>query len=109
MGWNYPQHLKEEHVRKIPINEAVGLTLCHDITQIVPEQVKRRAFKRGHVIEAEDIPILLNLGKEHIYVWEDDEGLVMRMRLHWPSPTTSWPGFDHDGAQPGQGQSRGQH
>ena len=63
-------------MRKIPIAEAVGLTLCHDITRIIPGQVKKRAFKRGHLITAEDIPVLLNLGKEHIFVWEDDEELI---------------------------------
>jgi len=36
-------------MRKIPTTEAVGMTLCHDITEIIPGQVKRRAFKRGHV------------------------------------------------------------
>lgn len=63
-------------MRKIPIAEAVGLTLCHDITQIIPGKVKKRAFKRGHVISAEDIPVLLSLGKEHIFCWQDDEGLI---------------------------------
>lgn len=63
-------------MRKIPIAEAVGLTLCHDITQIIPGQVKKRAFKRGHVISADDIPVLLSLGKEHIFCWEDYEGLI---------------------------------
>ena len=63
-------------MRKIPIAEAVGLTLCHDITRIIPGREKNRAFKRGHVIRAEDIPVLLDLGKDHIFCWEDDEGLV---------------------------------
>lgn len=60
----------------IPVNDAVGSVLCHDITQIVPGVVKDRAFKKGHVIKEEDIPVLLSLGKENIYVWEKKEGYV---------------------------------
>lgn len=63
-------------MRKIPISKAIGITLCHDITQIIPGHVKKRAFSRGHVIIAEDIPVLLDLGKDHIFSWEDDEGLI---------------------------------
>jgi len=63
-------------VRKIPVAEAVGYALCHDITRIVPGQVQEPAFKRGHVIRPEDIPVLLSLGKDHIYVWEPQEGMV---------------------------------
>ncbi|MGE5404016.1 MAG: molybdopterin-binding protein [Candidatus Saccharibacteria bacterium] len=52
------------------------MALCHDITKIVPGQEKVRAFKRGHVVSQSDIPLLEDLGKEHIYVWEDSENLV---------------------------------
>jgi len=61
----------------IPVREAVGAVLCHDITEIVPGKVKGRAFKKGHVVRPEDIPRLLDLGKEHLYAWEAGEG-----RLH---------------------------
>lgn len=61
---------------KIPVNEAVGISLCHDITRIVPGSVKERAFRRGHVIRPEDIEVLRDLGKEFIYVWHDDDKLV---------------------------------
>ena len=63
-------------MKKIPVNEAVGAVLCHDITQIVPGVVKDRAFKKGHIIKEEDIPVLLSLGKENIYVWEKKEGYL---------------------------------
>ncbi len=63
-------------VRKIPVGEAVGEVLCHDITRIVPGEVQEAAFKRGHIVRPEDIPVLLNLGKDHIYVWESQEGMV---------------------------------
>jgi molybdenum cofactor synthesis domain-containing protein len=50
--------------------------LCHDITKIVPDEYKGPAFSKGHVICTEDIPELLKLGKEHIYVWEMNPDMV---------------------------------
>lgn len=52
----------------VPVAEAVGMVLPHDITEIVKDTFKGRAFKKGHVIRAEDIDHLRRLGKEHIYV-----------------------------------------
>lgn len=60
----------------IKVEEAVGSILCHDITRIVPGESKEPAFKKGHIITSEDIPELLKLGKEHIYVWEFKEGFL---------------------------------
>lgn len=63
-------------MRKIPVREAVGSVLGHDITRIIPGKVQEVAFKKGHVIREEDVPELLKLGKEHIYVWEPVPGMV---------------------------------
>ncbi len=63
-------------MKKIPVSEAVGSVLCHDITQIIPGVVKDRAFKKGHIIKEEDVPLLLSLGKENIFVWEKKEGYL---------------------------------
>jgi len=57
-------------MKKIPVEDCVGMVLCQDITKIVPGEFKGRAFKKGYVIKSEDIPELLKLGKEHLYVWE---------------------------------------
>jgi len=54
--------------KTIPIDKAVGMVLPHDITEIVKDKFKGRAFKKGHIIRAEDIDHLKRLGKEHIYV-----------------------------------------
>ena len=56
--------------------EAVGQILCHDVTQIIPGEKKGPAFRKGHIIAAEDIPLLLSLGKDHIYIWENDENML---------------------------------
>lgn len=56
--------------------DAVGHVLCHDITQIVKDVVKDAAFRKGHVVKEEDIPVLLSLGKDHLYVWEKDENIL---------------------------------
>lgn len=63
-------------MRKVSVDDAIGLTLNHDITKIIPGQEKCRAFRRGHVIAAQDLPRLKDLGKEHIYIWEPSDNLV---------------------------------
>jgi len=63
-------------MKKIPVEKAVGMILCHDITQIVPGKFKGRAFKKGHIIQKEDVEKLLELGKEQIYIWEAKAGEI---------------------------------
>ena len=60
-------------MRLINTTEAEGHVLCHDITVIVKDVKKGVAFKKGHVVTKEDIPELLKLGKDHLYVWEKDD------------------------------------
>ncbi|MBW7457709.1 molybdopterin-binding protein, partial [Paenibacillus sepulcri] len=61
-------------LKEVPVEQAVGLRLAHDLTQIIPGQFKGRLFKKGHVITEADIPKLLDIGKEHIYIIELGEG-----------------------------------
>lgn len=56
--------------------DAVGQVLCHDITQIIKGVTKDAVFRKGHVIREEDIPVLLSVGKDHIYIWEKDAGML---------------------------------
>ena len=56
--------------------DAVGQVLCHDITQIIKGVTKDAVFRKGHVIREEDIPVLLSLGKENVYIWENDENML---------------------------------
>lgn len=60
-------------MRKIKVRDAVGMELCHDITEM-NDSFKGVAFRRGHIIRPEDIDHLLRLGKEHIFVWEPNAG-----------------------------------
>ncbi|MDF2669372.1 MAG: molybdopterin-binding protein [Paenibacillus sp.] len=55
---------------EVKVEDAIGLLLAHDLTQIIPGQFKGRKFKKGHVIREDDIPELLRIGKAHIYVME---------------------------------------
>ncbi len=61
-------------MKMIKVEDAVGCILSHDVTQIIPGEFKGRVFKKGHIIKAEDIQKFLEIGKEHIYVWEPKEG-----------------------------------
>lgn len=60
----------ETSLREVSVYDAIGLRLAHDLTQIIPGQFKGRLFQRGHMITEADIPKLLDIGKEHIYVME---------------------------------------
>ena len=60
-------------MKEIKVQDAIGCVLVHDVTEIVRGVVKDAAFRKGHVITAEDIPKLLKLGKENIFVWENDD------------------------------------
>ncbi len=62
-------------MKLIKTEDAVGHVLCHDITQIIPGEKKGPVFKKGHIVEKEDIPVLLSVGKEHLYVWEKKPGI----------------------------------
>ena len=63
-------------MREVRVQDAVGMVLCHDITEIVRGERKGARFRKGDVIRAEDVPVLLRIGKERIYVWEDNPNLL---------------------------------
>lgn len=56
--------------------DAEGAVLCHDITQIIKGVTKDAVFRKGHVVTKEDIPVLLSVGKDQLYVWEKEEGML---------------------------------
>ena len=56
--------------------DAVGQVLCHDITQIIKGVTKDAVFRKGHIITEEDIPVLLSVGKDNIYIWEKDDTML---------------------------------
>ena len=63
-------------MKLIQTTEAVGHVLCHDMTQIIKGEFKDARFRKGHVVREEDIPVLLSMGKEHLYVWEMTPGML---------------------------------
>ena len=62
-------------MRKVKVEEAVGLTLCHDLTEM-RDGFKGPAFRRGHVITEADIPHMLDIGKRTVFVWEENAGEI---------------------------------
>lgn len=63
-------------MKKVNTIDAVGQVLCHDITQIIPGVIKGPVFKKGHIITEEDIPILLSVGKDQLFVFEYNEKMM---------------------------------
>ena len=62
--------------KNIRIEDAVGMTLAHDVTRIVPGGEKGPAFRKGHIILKGDIPRFLEIGKAHVYALDIGEGYV---------------------------------
>ena len=67
-------------MKLIRTEDAVGHVLCHDITQIIKGVTKDAVFRKGHIVTEEDIPVLLSVGKENLYVWEKEVGMLHEMR-----------------------------
>ncbi len=63
-------------MKLIRTEDAVGHVLCHDLTQIIKDQYKDARFRKGHMVTQEDIPVLLSMGKAHLYVWEMTPGML---------------------------------
>ena len=63
-------------MKLVKTEEAVGQVLCHDITQIIKGVTKDAVFRKGHIVTEEDIPVLLSVGKDHLYIWENDETML---------------------------------
>ncbi len=63
-------------MKRIKTEDSVGHVICHDITQIIKGVTKDAVFRKGHVVTKEDIPVLLSVGKEHLYVWEKQDGML---------------------------------
>jgi len=76
------------------------MVLCHDMTRIIPGEFKERAFKKGHVVQADDVEALLRMGKENLYVWEVADMVVVtgvcpltpmiRPRRPWAKQEPGW-------------------
>ncbi len=63
-------------MKLIKTEDAAGHVLCHDITQIIRGVTKDTVFRKGHIVTKEDIPVLLSVGKDHLYIWENEEGML---------------------------------
>ena len=60
-------------LKEVKTEDAVGQVLCHDITQIINGSVKDVRFRKGHIISKDDVPILLSLGKDHVFLWKNSD------------------------------------
>ena len=82
--------------KAIPVSEAVGMVLAHDVTEIRKDEFKGPAFRKGHVIRSEDICHLQRIGKERLFVLslgpddvhEDDAALALAQALMGEGVTT---------------------
>ena len=83
--------------RTIPVEEAVGTVVAHDMTMIIPGEYKGPAFKKGQTVESGDVCRLMRMGKNRLYVLdlaedqvhEDDAVLELASALAGPGVTFS--------------------
>ena len=77
-------------MKVVKTQEAIGMVIGHDLTEIIPGEFKGAAFKKGHVVRPEDVDRLLRMGKEHLYVMalkvgevhEDDAAIRLGEMIH---------------------------
>ena len=62
-------------MKKIKVQDAIGMELCHDITEM-NDGFKGVAFKRGHIVQESDMEHMLRIGKQHLFVWEENAGEI---------------------------------
>ncbi len=63
-------------LKKVKVEEAIGLTLAHDITEIRPNEFKGVSFSKGHTVKTDDVCHLMRLGKRHLYIIDLDESRI---------------------------------
>lgn len=68
--------VKPTFLKEVRVEEAIGMKLGHDLTQILPGEFKGRVFQAGHIITENDIPLLLDIGKRHIYIMDVPEDFL---------------------------------
>jgi hypothetical protein len=61
---------------KLSIEKAIGKPLAHDITRIIPGKSKGPAFKKGHILSEDDLPILRDMGKRSVYIFKPKKGYI---------------------------------
>ena len=91
------QDSKKFTPQKIKIEDAIGTTLAHDITEIIPGEYKGPSFRKGHRVAGSDLCHLMRLGKRHLYtldldkdqVHEDDAVMELATALAGPGLTFS--------------------
>ncbi|GMB00299.1 molybdopterin-binding protein [Pelosinus sp. IPA-1] len=63
-------------MKSIDVSQAIGMILGQDLTRVVPGETSGVAFKKGHIIKAEDISLMRSMGKNNVYVMEFGEDQV---------------------------------
>jgi hypothetical protein len=88
---------------KLSIEEAVGKPLAHDITRIIPGKSKGPAFKRGHIVTKDDLPLLRDMGKNYLYVLDPDKGYIHEDdAAEVLAKAFQWQGFHLEGPSEGK-------
>ena len=61
-------------LQTVEVQNSVGKMICHDITKVTRGEFKDAIFRKGHIVQPDDIPVLLKIGKENLYIMELDSG-----------------------------------